>query len=112
MYAIIKSGGKQYRVVKGDVVDVELLGLDQGAQVEFNVLFVHNGDQAFIGEPSVEGYVVRGEVIGASAGPKVTSLKYKARQHQQKKWGHRQHYTRVKIVDIEASEKPAEAKAS
>ncbi len=101
MYAIIKTGGKQYRVAKGDIIDIDILKEEMNAKVEFNeVLFVKNGATTEVGTPSVSGYSVIGEIIGESAGPKVVSLKYKARQHRQKKWGHRQHYTRVKIIDI------------
>lgn len=113
MYAIIKSGGKQYRVAKDDVIDVELLNVDQGSAVEFSeVLFVNDGNSALIGEPVVAGYLVKGEVVGTSAGPKISSLKYRPRGHTQKHWGHRQHYTRVKITDIASSSgKAAPAKA-
>ena len=107
MYAIIKSGGKQYRVAKGDEIDVELLHLDQGSAVEFGeVIFVYDGKKTHIGEPLVAGYIIKGEVIGSAAGPKIVSLKYRPRGHQQKKWGHRQHYTRVKITDIGTEAKP------
>ena len=76
MYAIIRTGGKQYRVAKGDIIDVEILKAEQGAKLEFDeILFVHDGKKAQIGEPSLSGYVVKGEVIGSSAGPKITSLK-------------------------------------
>ena len=113
MYAIIKSGGKQYRVAKDDVIDVELLNADQGSAVEFSeVLFVNDGKSALIGEPVVAGYLVKGEVVGTSAGPKVSSLKYRPRGHTQKHWGHRQHYTRVKITDIASSGKAAPKKAA
>lgn len=98
MYAIIKTGGKQYKVAKGDVLDVELLGLDAGASVEFNeVLFVYDGAEYKIGKPSVDGFIVKGEVLGESAGPKIQSVKYKPRKRQARKFGHKQHYSRVKI---------------
>ena len=101
MYAIIKTGGKQFRVSENDVIDVELLDVEAGATVEFgDILFINDGKQMHIGQPVVAGYIVRGEILGNSVGPKETSLKYKKRQHTQKKWGHRQHYTRVKIVGI------------
>lgn len=109
MYAIIKSGAKQYRVAKNDVIDVELLSLDQGSSFEFSeVLFVADGDRPILGEPFVTGYKVTGEVIDESAGPKVVGLKYIPRKRNKKKWGHRQHYTRVKIVDIAARDKKGE----
>lgn len=103
MYAIIKTGGKQYRVKRDDIIDVELLDGEAGAKVRFDdVLFVHNGADALIGEPNVSGYSVQGEILGESAGPKIVSLKYRRRQHWRRKWGHRQHYTQVKIVEITA----------
>jgi len=101
MYAIIKTGGKQYKVVVGDVVDVELLGLDEGAAVEFtDVLFVYDGSKYNVGHPSVDGFIVQGEVLGESAGPKVISSKYKPRKRQKRTFGHKQHYSRVKIRKI------------
>lgn len=113
MYAIIKTGGKQYRVAKDDVIDVELLETELGAQVEFEeVLFVNNGTDTLVGEPSVAGYIVKGEVIGNSAGPKVVSLKYKPRQHSKRKWGHRQHYSRIKILEIGSAKIEAKPKAA
>lgn len=113
MYAIIKTGGKQYRVAKDDVIDVELLSADHGSAVEFSeVLFVNDGKAALIGEPFVAGYLVKGEVVGTASGPKVSSLKYRPRGHTQKHWGHRQHYTRVKITDIGVSGKKAVKKTA
>lgn len=101
MYAIIKTGGKQYKVAVGDVVDVELLGLEVGAAVEFaDVLFVYDGKESKVGEPSVQGFVVKGEVLGEAAGPKISSVKYKPRTRSTRKFGHKQHYSRVKINKI------------
>lgn len=103
MYAIIKTGGKQYKVAPGDFVDVELLDADFGAQVQFDVLFVNDGSKQFVGAPVVEGAVVAGEIVDTVSGPKVTSVKYKPRQNQRRKFGHRQKYTRVKITEISGS---------
>ncbi len=101
MYAIIKTGGKQYRVKLGDIIDVELLGSDAGAQIEFgDVLFAYDGSKTHIGQPSIPNFLVYGEVIGQVSGEKVTSLKYKASHNQCRKWGHRQKYTRIKITGI------------
>jgi len=100
IYAIIKSGGKQYRVQEDDLIDVELLHAEPGSKVEFNdVLFINDGAPK-IGEPSVAGSIVKGEIVAESAGPKVVSIKYRPRQHSQRKFGHRQHYSRVKITEI------------
>ena len=103
MYAIIKTGGKQYRVAVGDILDVELLDSSEaGTKVQFEeVLFAHDGSQAFIGQPSTD-FHVHGEVLGEAKGEKVTSLKYKRSHNQCRKWGHRQRYTRVKITGIES----------
>lgn len=100
MYAIIKTGGKQYRVAVGDVIDVELLDGEIGAQVNFaEVLFVNNGTDSLVGEPTVAGYTVSGELLDYVTGPKVTSMKYIPGNHR-KRIGHRQHYSRVKITQI------------
>jgi len=110
MYAIIKTGGKQYRVESGVMIDVALLNVELGSQVTFNeVLLVSNNSDVLIGNPFLSDYVVTGEVVGNSAGPKVVSLKYKPRQHSKRKWGHRQHYLRVKIVEIFSEEEKKQA---
>ncbi|MEC7839912.1 MAG: 50S ribosomal protein L21 [Chlamydiota bacterium] len=101
MYAIIKTGGKQYKVAKGDVVDVELLGQEKGSSVEFKeVYLIFDGKEHKVGSPCVEGFVVKGEILGETAGPKVQSMKHKPRKRQNKKFGHRQHYSRVEIKEI------------
>jgi large subunit ribosomal protein L21 len=101
MYAIIKTGGKQYPVKVGDVIDVELLETNPGAQIEFaEVLFTNDGSQAKIGSPAIPNFLVYGEVIGMVMGEKVMGLKYKPSHHECRKWGHRQKYTRVKITGI------------
>lgn len=100
MYAIIQSGGKQYRVEKGDIIEVELLGQDNGV-IEFNeVLLLNTGKVAQIGTPNVAKCLVKGEVLGETKGPKVVSFRYKRRKGYRRKVGHRQKYSRVKIVDI------------
>jgi large subunit ribosomal protein L21 len=101
MYAIIKTGGKQYRVAIGDIIDVELLGSDAGAHIEFgDILFAYDGSKTHIGQPGIPDFLVYGEVLGQVSGEKITSLKYKASHNQCRKWGHRQKYTRVKITGI------------
>lgn len=109
MYAIIKTGGKQYRVAKDDVIDVELLSAEPGGEVEFDILFIHDGSSAHVGEPLVAGYVVKGQVLDQVRGPKIVSMKYQPRENRPRKWGHRQKYLRVKITEI-GSEKGAKAK--
>lgn len=101
-YAIIFSGGKQYRVKTGDVIDVELLGAEGESQVTFtDVFFMQKGEERRIGSPKLAGCVVRGELLGETLGPKVIAFKYKRRKSERKKIGHRQHYSRVKITAIE-----------
>jgi large subunit ribosomal protein L21 len=100
-YAIIKTGGKQYRVTEGSEVDVELLDAEVGSSVQFKeVLFVNDGTSSLVGVPHVAGWLVSGEVIAETAGAKITCMKYKKRKNQRRKFGHRQHYTRVKITSI------------
>ncbi len=100
MYAIIQTGGKQYRVEKGDIIDVELLDADANGIVEFKqVLFINNGSSIKIGSPHLQS-TVRGELVDFVRGPKVIAFKYKQRKGIRRKVGHRQHYARVKITDI------------
>jgi len=100
-YAIIRTGGKQYRVQAGDVVDVELLGAEAGP-VEFKeVLLVGEGEAIKVGKPIVDQAVVKGELMADVKGPKVISFKFKRRKNYHRKIGHRQGYSRVKITAIE-----------
>ncbi len=102
MYAIIETGGKQYKVEQGDVIDVELIAANQpGEPVEFkNVLFVSTGSGTKIGNPYLPASIVKAEFIEESKGPKVVAFKYKERKRIRRKVGHRQHYSRVKITEI------------
>ena len=100
MYAIIESGGKQYRVEKGDVINVELLE-SNAEKVEFNrVLFVNTGNATKMGNPYVSKSLVLGEFVQEVKGPKVIAFKYKKRKPIRRKVGHRQRYSRVRIIDI------------
>ncbi len=99
MYAIIETGGKQYRVQEGDELDVELLG--QEGQVMFDkVLFYTDGSNAKVGAPHVAACKVHAEVLGIEKGPKVIAFKYKKRKNYRRTVGHRQKYSRVKITKI------------
>ncbi len=101
MYAIIETGGKQYRVQKDDVIDVELLETGKGDKIEFkHVLFFNDGKASKVGAPYVANSTVIGELVGEVKGPKVVSFKYKRRKNYHRKVGHRQKYTRVKIKEI------------
>ncbi len=99
-YAVIQTGGKQYRVVEGDVIDVELLEGDN-KNVEFDVLFFNDGTAVKMGEPVIPGFKAAGEVLDHVRGPKVIAYKYKQRQRStHKKVGHRQDYQRVRILHL------------
>ncbi|RME44864.1 MAG: 50S ribosomal protein L21 [Chloroflexi bacterium] len=101
MYAIIETGGKQYKVREGDTVDVELLGVEAGETIELDrVLMVAGGDQATVGKPTVEGALVRATVVDEVKGEKVVVFKYKPKNRYRRKTGHRQKYTRLQIEEI------------
>ena len=101
MYAVIKSGGKQYRVESGAQVRVESLAADVGAAVAFEeVLLVGNGDQVKVGAPLISGAKVKATVVSHGRGDKVTIFKMRRRKHFQKHQGHRQNYTEVRIDEI------------
>ena len=104
MYAIVKTGGKQYKVAAGDIIKFEKLPGDQGELVEFNeVLMVSNDEnQVTIGKPFVEGAKVMGEVVEQGRLEKIRILKFRRRKHHMKRMGHRQWYTAVKITGIAA----------
>lgn len=100
MYAIIETGGKQYRVEKGDVIDIELLEPTNEKAVAFkNVVLFHNGSDAKIGIPYVSGCQVQGEILEETKGPKVIAFKYTRGNYYRTK-GHRQKYSRVRITEI------------
>lgn len=98
-YAIIETGGKQYRVQEGDELDVELLSTD-GAVTFNQVLLLAKGDLCKVGAPHVAGSVVHAEVLREVKGPKVIAFKYKRRKNYRRLVGHRQKYSRVKITKI------------
>jgi len=101
MYAVIKSGGKQYRVESGAKLRVEALSAEVGANVSFEeVLLVGTGDGVKVGAPLVSGALVRATVVGHGRGDKVRIFKLRRRKHYQKSQGHRQSYTEVRIDDI------------
>lgn len=101
MYAIFQSGGKQYRVSPGDVVDLELVGAEPGSRIELDdVRLVAADDRPLIGRPKVEGAAVVGEVLGDVKGPKITVFTFRRRKSSRRKLGHRQKHTRVRIVEI------------
>ena len=100
MYAVIQTGGKQYRVQQGDVIFVEKLNAQADETVSFDVLLLGNGDETKIGAPVVTGAKVEGKVVGQVKSAKVVVFKYKAKKNERKKQGHRQPYTKVEITAI------------
>jgi large subunit ribosomal protein L21 len=103
MYAVFKSGGKQYRVQEGEVVRLEKIEVATGESIDFEeVLMVANGDDLKVGAPVVEGAKVTAEVVGQVRGDKVKIVKFRRRKHSRKQQGHRQWHTDVKITGIQA----------
>ena len=102
MYAIIQTGGKQYRVSEGDVVSIEKLTAAEGEEVVFDqVLTVVSDSDIKIGKPVVEGAKVTAKVLEHGKGKKILVFKYKAKSNYRKRQGHRQPYTKVEISKIE-----------
>ena len=101
MYAVLETGGKQYRVSPGDLVKVERLGGEPGSPVRFDrVLLVAEGDRVTVGTPTVAGVSVAGEVVGQGRGPKVIVFKFKRRKKYRRTQGHRQAQTTIRITAI------------
>ena len=101
MYAIIRSGGKQYRVAEGEVVRLEKLEVESGVEVEFkDVLLLKTDDKTYIGRPIVEGATVRATVQNNGKGDKVLVFKYKKKKQYRRTRGHRQQYSAVLIDKI------------
>ncbi|HIS85493.1 MAG TPA: 50S ribosomal protein L21 [Candidatus Faecivicinus avistercoris] len=103
MYAVIQTGGKQYRVQQGDVIFVEKIDSQADEAVTFDqVLLVGDGEATKIGAPTVAGAKVEGKVLAQVKGKKIVVYKYKAKKNERKKQGHRQPYTKVEITAINA----------
>lgn len=101
MYAVVVTGGKQYRVEEGQTLKVEKLEVETGSAVELEkVLLIGNGDDVKIGQPVVEGAKVTAEVVTHGRHKKVKIMKFKRRKHHMKRQGHRQWFTEVKITGI------------
>lgn len=103
MYAVIETGGKQYRVQEGDVISVEKLGLIEGEKLSFDkVLMIADEAGVKTGDPYIAGASVEATVVEEGRGPKVYIYKYKAKKGYHRKNGHRQAYTKVKIGAVNA----------
>ena len=100
MYAIIATGGKQYKVSEGDIITIEKLGVEAGEKVTFDQVLVVGGDDLKVGEPTVAGATVEASVVIEGRAKKVIVYKYKRKTGYHKKNGHRQAFTQVKIEKI------------
>ena len=103
MYAIIVTGGKQYKVSEGDIIFIEKLEAEEGTTVTFDQVIAVSGNEGLkVGAPTVAGATVTATVVKNGKGKKIYVLKYKAKKNEKKKIGHRQPYTKVQITKIEA----------
>ena len=103
MYAVIKTGGKQYRVAAGEKIKVEQIPADVGAEITLDqVLMVGEGESVKIGTPMLAGASVKAKVLAHGRGPKIKIFKMRRRKHYQKHQGHRQNYTEIQIGEIAA----------
>jgi large subunit ribosomal protein L21 len=104
MYAVIKSGGKQYRVSAGDKLRIEQVPADVGAELVIDqVLMVVDGEKVALGQPTLSGAAVKATVLGHGRGDKVNIFKMRRRKHYRKSQGHRQNFTEIRIDGIQAA---------
>ena len=99
MYAVIKTGGKQYKVEEGQTLLVEKLGQDDGT-VELTPVLLVDGDTVVSAPDALSKATVSAKVLGEAKGPKITGFTYKNKSNQRKRWGHRQHYSNIEITGI------------
>ena len=103
MYAVISTGGKQYKLAQGDICRIEKLDAEEGASVEIDkVLMIADGDNINIGAPFVDGGKVTATVKAHGRAKKVEIMKFRRRKHHQKRTGHRQYYTEIEVTGISA----------
>jgi large subunit ribosomal protein L21 len=113
MYAVVKTGGKQYRVTKDDTILVEKLEANEGAQVTLDqVMMLGDGDTVTVGRPTVANATVEAQVVSQTRGPKILIFRRKRRKNHRRLQGHRQDLTLLKITDISTSGKPVAKAAS
>ncbi len=102
-YAVIKTGGKQYRVAEGDIVEVEKIVANEGDSVELDqVMMVVNDGNVTVGAPFIEGAKVTAKVCAHGRGDKVRIIKFRRRKHYRRQAGHRQHFTQLEVTGISA----------
>jgi len=112
MYAVIKTGGKQYRVAAEDVIEIERTGANEGDSVEFPVLMLAGEGSVEVGTPTVDGATVAGQVTALTRGPKIIIFKKRRRKHYRRKNGHRQDLMTVQITEILTGGKKPSKKAA
>ena len=100
MYAVIKTGGKQYRVEQGQQINVELVRSDDDGKVELTPILLVDGSTVVSSPRDLRGATVSAKVVGEAKGPKVTGFTYKNKTNSRKRWGHRQHYSTIEITGI------------
>src|SRR6478672_2450674 len=100
MYAVIRTGGKQYRVEPGQRIEVERLGADAESEVELTPVLVVDGDRVLATPAALDGASVRARVVGEAKGPKIRGFTYKNKTNQRRHWGHRQHYSVIEVTEI------------
>ena len=105
MYAVVVTGGKQYRVMQGETLRVELLEAEAGSEIKFdNILMLGDGEGVTLGD-ALKGATVTAEIVGHGRADKVRIVKFRRRKHHRKQMGHRQHYTEIKITGIAGGDK-------
>ena len=104
MYAIVKTGGKQFKAEKDSVLIVEKLEGEPGTVVEFGeVVLMVDGEATTVGTPLIKGARVTGEIVRQAKGPKIDAFNYKAKKNERKRWGHRQPETHLKVVGVKVN---------
>lgn len=112
MYAVIRSGGKQYKVEQGQRLEVERVGADTGASVDLEPVLLVDGDTVLATPAQLGRATVKATVVDEAKGPKIRGLTYKNKSNQRRRWGHRQHYSVLEITAITAGAAPAKAPAA
>jgi large subunit ribosomal protein L21 len=103
MYAVIATGGKQYKVTKGETLRVEKLDADEGSTIKLdNVLMVADGDKVSVGTPMLDKATVTAKIMAHGRGKKVEIIKFRRRKHSRSQMGHRQSYTEIEVTEIKA----------
>jgi large subunit ribosomal protein L21 len=103
MYAIVKTGGKQFKAAQGDLLVVEKLEGEPGTAVELSeILLVVDGDKTTVGSPFIKGALVKGEIVRQAKGKKIEAFNYKAKKNVRKRWGHRQPETHIRVTEVQA----------